>query len=93
MGKYKIEITKSANQDLKKHKKSGNKSVLNKIDKIYKELQLHPYTGIGKPEQLKHNLTGYWSRRINKKDRLVYKVEEDIVTVYIVSAMGHYGDK
>lgn len=88
MGKYKIEITKSANQDLKKHKKSGNKSVLNKIDKIYKELQLHPYTGIGKPEQLKHNLTGYWSRRINKKDRLVYKVEEDIV-----SAMGHYGDK
>ncbi len=68
MGNYKVEVTKSANQDLKKYKKSGNKSVLNKIDKIYKELQLHPYSGTGKPEQLKHNLSGFWSRRINKKD-------------------------
>ncbi|WP_323670358.1 Txe/YoeB family addiction module toxin [Psychroflexus montanilacus] len=48
---------------------------------------------MGKPEQLKHNLSGYWSRRINKKDRLIYQVVEDIVTVYIISAIGHYDDK
>lgn len=83
MGKYKIEITKSAKQDLNKHQKSGNKSVLAKIDKIYKELKRHPYSGTGKPEALKYELAGLWSRRINKKDRLVY----------IVSAMGHYDDK
>ncbi|MBZ9652791.1 Txe/YoeB family addiction module toxin [Psychroflexus sp. CCL10W] len=60
---------------------------------MYKELKIHTYTGIGKPEQLKHNLSGYWSRRINKKDRLIYQVVEDIVTVYIISAIGHYDDK
>ncbi|WP_221411219.1 Txe/YoeB family addiction module toxin [Epilithonimonas xixisoli] len=51
------------------------------------------FFGEGKPEQLKYNFTGYWSRRINQKDRIVYRVDNDIVTVYIVSAMGHYGDK
>ncbi|MEC4047822.1 type II toxin-antitoxin system YoeB family toxin [Flavobacterium sp. SUN046] len=45
---------------------------------------------MGKPEALKWDLYGYWSRRINHKDRLIYKVENDIVTVYVVSAMGHY---
>lgn len=93
MGNYRVIIKKTAKKDLAKHKKSGNLKSLVKISKIIKELQLHPYSGTGKPEQLKYNLSGLWSRRINKKDRLVYKVEEDIVTVFIVSAMGHYGDK
>ena len=93
MGKYKIELTESAKEDLEKLKKIGNKSVLNKIDKIYKELKEHPYTGTGKPEPLKHDLKGLWSRRINQKDRLIYEVVEQIVTVYIVSAIGHYDDK
>jgi toxin YoeB len=93
MGNYRVIIKKTAEKDLAKHKKSGNLKSLVKISKIIKELQLHPYKGIGKPEQLKHNLASYWSRRINKKDRLVYQVEESIVTVYIVSAMGHYEDK
>jgi len=53
-------------------------------------LRDHPCTGIGKPEELKYELKGFWSRRINKKDRLIYKVQEDIVTVYVVAALGHY---
>jgi toxin YoeB len=61
-----------------------------KIQKILSELEEHPYTGEGQPEALKYDLTGFWSRRINKKDRIVYKVEEEIVTVLVVSAMGHY---
>jgi toxin YoeB len=49
--------------------------------------------GIGQPEALKYELSGFWSRKINQKDRLIYKVEEDIVTVFVISAMGHYNSK
>jgi toxin YoeB len=48
----------------------------------------HPFEGTGKPELLKHNLSGCWSRRINQKDRLIYEVMED--SVHIQSARGHY---
>ncbi|MDR3129681.1 MAG: type II toxin-antitoxin system YoeB family toxin [Tannerellaceae bacterium] len=47
----------------------------------------------GKPEVLAGNRKGQWSRRINQRHRLVYKIEEGIVTVEVVSAFGHYGDK
>jgi len=57
------------------------------------ELENTPFHGIGKPEKLKHQFSGLWSRRINQKDRLIYKVNEKIVTIFIVSAMGHYSDK
>ena len=73
--------------------KSGNKSNIKNIQKIVVELENTPYQGPGKPEQLKHQYNGYWSRRINQKDRLVYKVDENIITIYVVSAMGHYSDK
>jgi toxin YoeB len=55
-------------------------------------LSIHPETGIGKPEKLKFNLSGYWSRRINRKDRLVYKIEKEIITVTVISAIKHYND-
>ncbi|MCX2679148.1 Txe/YoeB family addiction module toxin [Galbibacter sp. EGI 63066] len=93
MGKFRVEITKSAHKDIEKHYKSGNKSTINKISVILKELESHPRKGSGKPEQLKYELSGYWSRRINQKDRLVYKIEDEIVSVTVVSAMGHYSDK
>lgn len=90
MGKFRIEIKPKAQNDLKKHFKSGNLASIKKIEKILFELTEDPYHGTGQPEQLKHQLTGYWSRRINQKDRLVYRVEEQTVLVYVVSAMGHY---
>lgn len=93
MGKFRVEVTKTASQDIEKHKKSGNKSIIKKIETILLELTETPFSGEGQPEELKYDFKGYWSRRINKKDRLVYRVEEDIVTVYVVSAMGHYSDK
>lgn len=74
--------------DIATHKKAGNKAVLNKILTFSEELAEHPFTGTGKPEPLKHNLSGLWSRRINKEHRLVYEVEND--TVFILSAFGHY---
>ena len=57
------------------------------------ELTEHPLTGSGKPEALKYELTGFWSREINSKDRLIYKVNDEMVTVLVISAMGHYDDK
>jgi len=93
MGKYFVEFEEVARKDLKAHYKSGNKSTIKKIEKILLELTKHPFTGEGQPEELKYNLKGYWSRRINQKDRIIYRVESEIVTVYVVSAMGHYSDK
>jgi toxin YoeB len=93
MGKFKLKVERLAEEDLKKHFKSGNKASIKKIEKILVELTETPYQGIGQPEPLKFELTGLWSRKINQKDRLVYKVEEDTVIVFIISAMGHYDDK
>ncbi len=90
MIKYVLKYQDDAKKDLAKHVKSGNKPIINKITKILKELKEHPYEGTGKPEQLKYDLSGYWSRRLNREHRIVYRVEENIVTVTIVSAMGHY---
>ncbi|TDX09381.1 Txe/YoeB family addiction module toxin [Flavobacterium sp. S87F.05.LMB.W.Kidney.N] len=93
MGKYFVEFDDIARKDLKNHYKSGNKSTIKKIEKILLELTETPFFGEGQPEELKYSLNGYWSRRINQKDRMIYRVEEEIVTVIIVSAMGHYSDK
>jgi toxin YoeB len=53
----------------------------------------HPTVGTGQPEKLKHDLIGLYSRRIDKKHRLVYSIKEDIVSVYVLSGWSHYGDK
>jgi toxin YoeB len=93
MGKYKVIIKPEADKHLSLHKKAGNKATLKKLEKIFLELSEHPFRGIGKPEQLKYNLSGYWSRQINLKDRLVYEVNEETVLVTIITAIGHYSDK
>ncbi len=62
---YTLEFTEIALSDINKHKKAGNKVVLKKIEKLLNELMEHPTTGTGQPEQLKHNMTGLYSRRIN----------------------------
>ena len=91
--KYTLEFTKIALSDIKKHKKSGNRSTLKKLDKLLNELMVHPKTGTGKPEQLTHDLEGLYSRRINKKHRLVYDIKDEVVTVIVLSAHSHYGEK
>ena len=93
MGKYTLEISSKARKELQGHYRSGNKSVIRKIEQIFLELSNTPYEGTGNPEALKYELAGYWSRRINKKDRIIYRVYEERVFVLIVSAIGHYSDK
>ena len=79
--------------DLKHWKQSGNKSAQKKIQGLLKEISQTPYTGSGQPEPLKYDLTGYWSRRINKEHRILYRVYENMDTVEIHSLRGHYLDK
>jgi len=90
MAKYKIVKNPKVNKELKKHLKSGDKTTIKRIEKIFKELEVHPTEGVGNPEQLKYQFSGFWSRRLNSKDRLVYSINEDEVIVFIISAMGHY---
>jgi len=85
---YHLDFTDKANDDIATHQKAGNKAVLNKLLTLLEELEEHPFTGTGKPEPLKYNLSGCWSRRINREHRLVYEVTED--KVFILSAKGHY---
>jgi toxin YoeB len=58
-----------------------DKKVLKKINDLLKDISRNPYEGIGKPEPLKHVLSGYWSRRITDEHRLVYRVEGDVLKV------------
>lgn len=85
---YHLDFTDNALKDIDFHKKSGNKVILKKLLILLEELAEHPFTGTGKPEPLKHNLAGMWSRRINIEHRLIYEVEENKVN--ILSAKGHY---
>ncbi|MBD2132762.1 Txe/YoeB family addiction module toxin [Sphaerospermopsis sp. FACHB-1094] len=65
-----------------------DKKVFKKILELIKDIQREPFSGIGKPEPLKYELQGYWSRRITDEHRLVYKVEEDVLI--ILSCKYHY---
>ena len=72
---------------------SGQLIALRKIERIFSDLSNNPYYGIGSPESLKYNLAEFWSRQIDRKNRIIYQVNENVVTVFIISAKGHYGDK
>jgi len=65
-----------------------DKKIFDKITKLLKEIQRTPYEGTGQPEQLKHELSGYWSRRIVQEHRLVYEVKDEFIVIY--SCKGHY---
>ncbi len=87
---YKLLFSKIALEDIRSHRKSGDKVILVKIDQLLNELLVHPATGTGQPEKLKHELSGKFSRRINRKHRLVYEIDEVAKTVYVLSAKAHY---
>jgi len=58
-----------------------DKAILKRINLLVRDIQREPFAGIGKPEPLKHQLTGFWSRRIDSRHRLVYAVENEILLV------------
>lgn len=65
-----------------------DKKILKKINELIKDIDRNGNQGLGKPEPLKHELSGYWSRRITEEHRLIYSIDEE--NIYIASCSGHY---
>lgn len=83
-------FSEQALADIAYWKKSGNKAIMNRISALLVDIAAHPFTGIGKPEPLKYELTGKWSRRINSEHRIVYSVHDELIEVYVLSMRYHY---
>ena len=83
-----VGFTDKAREDLDFWKKSGNQPLQNKISTIIRSILASPYEGIGKPEPLKHQFSGKWSRRIDKEHRVIYEVYQNKVIIH--SLKGHY---
>ena len=89
MAKNKL-FTENAWQDYLYWQKEDRK-IVTKINTLLEDISRNGYDGIGKPEPLTGPLTGFWSRRINDKDRLIYKVEGE--NICVLACRFHYGDK
>jgi toxin YoeB len=85
-----IGYTDVAKEHLRYWHKSGNKSVQTKISDLLESIVKTPFLGIGKPEPLKYELAGKWSRRITKEHRLVYEIDEENKLIIIHALKGHY---
>lgn len=83
-----VEYTLRAKEDIAFFKKSRQANILKKIRQLIESIQKSPFEGIGKPEPLRYELAGCWSRRINKEHRLVYEVSKS--KIFILSTQGHY---
>lgn len=77
-------------EDLNYWKRSGNKAVMKRITLLLTDIAEHPFTGIGKPEPLKYELSGKWSRRINSEHRIIYSVHDDVLEIHILAMRYHY---
>ena len=89
---YQLEFSSSALKSISDIKRN-EPIVFRKLTKLLEELQEHPRTGTGHPEPLVGGNNITYSRRLSKKDRLIYDIYDDIVTVLVISAKGHYRDK
>ena len=85
----KIVFTEQAWQDYL-YWQTQDKKTLKRINQLLQDISRNGYTGMGKPEPLKHELTGYWSRRIDEVNRLVYRITDD--TIEVLQCRGHYND-
>jgi len=84
-----INLSKQALRDMGIWNKSDKKTA-KKIVEMLKEIAATPYSGKGRPEALRGNLSGYWSRRINVQDRIIYTVDEQAEVVYVYSLRKPY---
>lgn len=87
---YRIVFTKQAQKDYRHWVLSGNTIILKRIKELLEDIAAHPFSGIGKPEPLKYDLSGKWSRRINTEHRIIYSVNNDVIEIYVFSMKYHY---
>ncbi|MBR1520902.1 MAG: Txe/YoeB family addiction module toxin [Bacteroidaceae bacterium] len=85
-----IKFLPRAEEDLEYWKRTGNKRMMKRISTLLADILAHPFTGIGKPEPLKGEQHGLWSRRITDEHRLVYSISDGMVYVYVLSLRYHY---
>lgn len=83
-----LRLTDTAKEDIRFFNRSGQSHIVKKIEKLLISIKETPFRGIGKPEPLKHQYSGKWSRRIDHEHRLIYAVEGDVI--YIYSVKEHY---
>lgn len=83
-----IIYNQKALDDIEFWKKSGNTKIQKKISELIHAIEFNPFIGIGKPEELKYELTGKWSRRINQEHRIIYEINDK--TIKIFSLKDHY---
>ncbi|MDR1877578.1 MAG: Txe/YoeB family addiction module toxin [Flavobacteriaceae bacterium] len=86
---YNVEFSKTATEDWEFFKK--DQKLKDRIKALLKSIKETPFSGIGKPEPLRHDLSGYWSRKINSEHRIVYKVEKGVIIV--IQMRYHYKKK
>jgi toxin YoeB len=86
---YEIEYSDAAKQHAKWLKRSEPEAY-KKLQRLIHELKEHPRSGTGKPEMLRGNRSGQWSRRITQRHRLVYIIDDDRIVVLVLAAVGHY---
>ena len=85
-----IILLKKAREDRDYWKQTGNGKIMKRITALLKDIEKHPYSGLGKPEPLKGNFQGKWSRRITDEHRMVYSISNGRIYVYVFSLKGHY---
>lgn len=84
-----IDFDTKALDDIEFWKKT-NPKIVQRIQSLLTDIQKTPSTGIGNPEQLRYQLTGLWSRRIDRKHRLIYSFDEQMQKIIVKSCKGHY---
>jgi len=72
------------------HWQENDKKILKRINQLLKDIDRNKFEGLGKPEPLKGNYSGWWSRRIDDGHRLIYRIKEDVIEIY--QCKGHYDD-
>ena len=85
-----VVLLAKARKDYDYWKQTGNVKIMQRITKLLKDIELHPFSGLGKPEPLKGNLQGKWSRRISNEHPMVYSISSGRIYIYVFSMKGHY---
>lgn len=85
-----VVLLEKAKKDYLYWKQLGDQRIMKRITQLLKDIEQHPFTGIGKPEPLKGNHQGKWSRRITDEHRMVYSISSGRIYIYVFSMRYHY---